>query len=135
LKGHLNCLIFAREKNCPWDNLTAKLAVENGHLDCFQYAVENGCPWEKEKCLKIAKKKKRTLIVSFIENFKEKTIKDQSADNLKISTTCEICLTNKKCVAYEPCGHFSSCHSCADQMKNCPHCRQKIFNLFEIFFL
>jgi hypothetical protein len=37
-------------------------------------------------------------------------------------------------VAYQPCGQLSSCWSCADRMKNCPHCRTEIFGLLKILF-
>ncbi len=43
-KGHLDCLRYAHENGCPWDEYTCRGAVENGRLDCLHYAYENGCP-------------------------------------------------------------------------------------------
>ena len=45
--GHLNCLIYAHENECPWEEETCTSASENGHLECLKYAHENGCPWDK----------------------------------------------------------------------------------------
>ena len=45
--GHLDCLKYAHENGCPWDEDTCTNAAENGHLDCLIYAHENGCPWDK----------------------------------------------------------------------------------------
>ena len=42
--GWLDCLKWAKEKGCPWDELTCACAAENGHLDCLNWAQENGCP-------------------------------------------------------------------------------------------
>jgi hypothetical protein len=130
--GHLECLKYLFENKCPWDEWTFYEAVKNGQLGCLEFLLEKKCPWNQKKCLEIAIEKQNQSIITFIKNLFK--IKDQVTDNLKISTTCEICLTNKKCIAYEPCGHISSCHSCADQMKNCPHCREEILNRFVIIF-
>jgi|688.fasta_scaffold41578_2 hypothetical protein len=130
--GHLECLKYLHENGCPWDERTCSNAVMNGNLECLKYAVINECSWDKEKCLKLAIERNQEQSINFIQNFN--TIKDQVADNLLISSTCDICLINKKCVAYQPCGHVSSCWSCAVEMKNCPHCHKEISDLFNIFF-
>ena len=44
------CLKYAHEKGCPWDEVTCSNAAKNGHLKCLKYAHENGCPWDKETC-------------------------------------------------------------------------------------
>ena len=46
--GHLECLKYAHENGCPWDEVTCSEAAENGHLECLKYAHENGCPWDEE---------------------------------------------------------------------------------------
>jgi hypothetical protein len=130
--GHLDCLEFLYEKNCPWDEETCARAAENGHLKCLQFAHENGCPWDKNECLKLAIKNNKNSIINFIENLNEK--KDEVADGSLISSTCNICLQNKKCVFYQPCGHVSSCWACSSKMKNCPDCRTKIYGFFKVFF-
>ena len=48
--GHLDCLKYAHENGCPWDEWTCIYAAMNGHLDCLKYAHENGCPWTKDAC-------------------------------------------------------------------------------------
>jgi len=42
--GNLNCLKYAHENGCPWNENTCCSAAENGHLECLKYAHENGCP-------------------------------------------------------------------------------------------
>jgi hypothetical protein len=37
--GHLNCLKYAHENGCTWN--------EYGHLDCFKYTHENDCTWDE----------------------------------------------------------------------------------------
>jgi E3 ubiquitin-protein ligase XIAP len=68
------------------------------------------------------------------KDYFEKNEKNEIADGSIISSTCGICLVNKKCFAYQPCGHLSSCASCAFQMKKCPHCRRKISSFLKIYF-
>ena len=43
LNGHLDCLKYAHENGCEWDEDTCSEAALNGHLDCLKYAHENGC--------------------------------------------------------------------------------------------
>jgi hypothetical protein len=43
-RGHLDCLRYAHENSCPWDKNTCMWAAQHGHLDCLRYAIENGCP-------------------------------------------------------------------------------------------
>jgi hypothetical protein len=42
--GHLECLKYAHEHGCPWNENTCLNAAENGHLECLKYAREHGCP-------------------------------------------------------------------------------------------
>src|SRR5680860_920011 len=49
--GHLECLKYAHENGCSWDEITCKSAAENGHLECLKYAHENGCSWDEITCL------------------------------------------------------------------------------------
>ena len=53
--GHLDCLKYAHENGCPWDENTCAKAAINGHLDCLKYAHENGCPWDENTCSNAAK--------------------------------------------------------------------------------
>ena len=45
--GHLECLKYAHENGCPWDEETCSEAAYGGHLECLKYAHEKGCPWEQ----------------------------------------------------------------------------------------
>ena len=48
--GHLDVLKWARENDCPWDELTCMYAAKHGHLGTLRWARENGCPWDKRTC-------------------------------------------------------------------------------------
>jgi len=50
LNGHLDCLAYAHDRDCPWDEMTCANAAKNGHLDCLVYAHEHGCPWDERTC-------------------------------------------------------------------------------------
>jgi hypothetical protein len=127
--NHLECLKNLHKNGHSWDEKTCSLAAKNGQLECLKYAHENGCPWNKEECLKLTKE---TSIKNYIKNLLKNEKKDQFFD--EISLTCNNCSINKKCTVYKPCGHLSSCWSCAVEMKNCPHCHKEISDLFNIFF-
>ena len=51
----MECLKYARENGCPWDEVTCIAAAVNGHLDCLRYARKNGCPWDEKTCEGAAK--------------------------------------------------------------------------------
>ena len=36
------------------DNRTCNEAIDNDHLNCLIYAHENGCPWDEDTCLEAA---------------------------------------------------------------------------------
>ena len=42
--GELDCLRYAHEHGCPWDEETCIDAAMLGEQDCLRYALENGCP-------------------------------------------------------------------------------------------
>jgi hypothetical protein len=44
--GHSDCLKYAHENGCPWGKQTVRCAMLNGKLDCLKYAHKNGCPLE-----------------------------------------------------------------------------------------
>jgi len=48
--GQLECLKYAHENGCPWDERTCNFAARYGQLDCLKYAHENGCPWDRWTC-------------------------------------------------------------------------------------
>ena len=49
--GHLDCLQYAHENGCEWDEWTCTYAAKNGHLDCLVYAHDNGCRWDEWACI------------------------------------------------------------------------------------
>ena len=46
----VECLKYAHENGCPWNEETCYYAAQNGHLECLKYAHENGCPWDDWTC-------------------------------------------------------------------------------------
>jgi len=44
----LECLVYAHENGCPWDEKTTLYAAAWDHLECLKYAHEKGCPWDEE---------------------------------------------------------------------------------------
>ena len=40
--------------------------------------------------------------------------------------SCKICYANLINLVFQPCGHALSCNICAEQLKNCPICRETI---------
>ena len=45
-----NCLKYAHENECEWNEYTCENAAEYGHLECLKYAHENGCEWNEYTC-------------------------------------------------------------------------------------
>jgi len=45
MQGKLECLIYAHENGCPWDEQVCSTAACSGHLHCLKYLHEQGCPW------------------------------------------------------------------------------------------
>ena len=49
-KGDLVRLkIFCENEKFLFKGL-CNLAAKNGHLECLKYAHENGCPWDEDTC-------------------------------------------------------------------------------------
>ena len=59
------------------------------------------------------------------------TPKDTIAE--KTEDECIVCRENKRCLAFQPCGHVPSCHRCFEQLTKCPMCRQVVENTVHIF--
>jgi hypothetical protein len=43
--GALDCLAYAHEHGCPWDEELYFAALHKHRLACIKYAHEHGCPW------------------------------------------------------------------------------------------
>ena len=48
LEGNLELLEFLRERKDVLGMKTCSWAAHNGHLECLKYAHENGCPWDED---------------------------------------------------------------------------------------
>lgn len=48
---HLDCLRYAHEHGCTWDETTCNYAAHMGCVPCLQYAHEHGCPWSEATCI------------------------------------------------------------------------------------
>lgn len=48
--GHLDCLRYAHENGCPWDDKACTCAALRGRLECLRYAHQNGCAWTTYTC-------------------------------------------------------------------------------------
>jgi hypothetical protein len=66
--GNLECLKYAHENGCPWDEYTCNYAVESEHLECLKYAYENGCPCDKEKIYILAKENNHLDCLEYIND-------------------------------------------------------------------
>lgn len=42
--GHVDCLVYARNRQHVWDTTTCALAARYGHVDVLRFLSENGCP-------------------------------------------------------------------------------------------
>jgi len=47
---------------------------------------------------------------------------------------CKVCWTEKSRVMFEPCGHLSTCETCAGQLENCCMCRASITSRRKVFY-
>lgn len=43
-----------------------------------------------------------------------------------LSSTCEMCHTNKPNMVFSPCNHASACDTCGSTIEACPACKQSI---------
>ena len=122
----------ARKKGCPWDTTVTLAAAKVGNIETFRYAVENGCPFNYNECKTFVEKSVAFEILEMMVKIKPAVVQETKDE---IDLTCTICLINKRSIAYVPCGHVSSCHSCAYRLNTCPHCRTPITKSLKLFFV
>lgn len=54
--GHLNCVKFLREeKGIELSDMAINYAAGVGSLECMKYALESGCIWNERTCKYAAK--------------------------------------------------------------------------------
>jgi len=58
---------------------------------------------------------------------------DEDNENNNDEMKCVICLENNKCYIFMPCKHVCCCEGCAQNLKQCPICRNNIESSFKIF--
>ena len=66
--NHLDCLKYAHINGCKWNFWVCFLATDYNHLDCLKYAYENNCPINKEKFIKLARKKNNLDCLNYLLN-------------------------------------------------------------------
>ena len=59
----LNCLKYAYENGCYWDEMTCSEAVKYDSLNCLKYAHENNCPWDERTCAEAARSGRMNYLV------------------------------------------------------------------------
>ena len=59
--GHLDVLRWAREHDCPWDDMTCENAARGGQLAVLRWARALGCPWSKRNCVYFSQDEPETL--------------------------------------------------------------------------
>jgi hypothetical protein len=75
------------------------------------------------------------IIEESINNENKKSVNNDEVNN----TTCVICLSEKRELAFIPCGHMVTCNNCSqhlmksDSKKICPICRKPIKSLLKIY--
>lgn len=59
------------------------------------------------------------------------TLEKESSINTTI--TCKVCLENKADTLFLLCRHFATCRICANQLKDCPICRENIMGTVDVY--
>jgi len=54
-------------------------------------------------------------------------------EKYKNEKLCIVCMAERKCIVYQPCGHFSTCFACSKQLEKCPICMQTICDKFRVY--
>ncbi|XP_062603228.1 uncharacterized protein LOC134265001 isoform X2 [Saccostrea cucullata] len=56
-------------------------------------------------------------------------------ENLRLleEKQCKICMDQEMNVMMEPCGHMCACHQCANQLRKCPICNQRVRKLHRVY--
>ena len=48
---------------------------------------------------------------------------EKENEELRELYTCKICLDEKVCITFVPCGHLVTCQTCSPKLRKCPLCR------------
>ena len=54
-QGSYDCLKWAHENGCPWDETAAYGAAMDGRAKTLAYCVEEGCPHDVDECISRAR--------------------------------------------------------------------------------
>lgn len=66
------------------------------------------------------------------EELKNQLMKEKEAI-IGNAITCKVCLENNADTLFLTCRHFATCQICANQLKDCPICRQNILGTIDVF--
>ena len=111
-KGHLKCLIWAREQRCPWDARTCADAAMNGRLETLIWARDHGCPWDTRTCTDATRNEHKDILKWIHKNgspcdcMKEKKVYEMWNEWVK-GEECNICLEklDETTVKFYKCRH------------------------------
>ena len=62
----VDCAKMLEEQGSPRDTSVCEQAAERGHLDCLIWARDHKCPWQPSRCKKLAQDKDHYHIVKWI---------------------------------------------------------------------
>ena len=51
----LDTMKYLYAQKCPWDKRVVNTAIAMGHVDCLRFALQHQCPYDKEEAIKEAK--------------------------------------------------------------------------------
>ena len=98
--ANLPVLKYLHEQGCPWDKQTIFDAIEFGHLDCLKYAFNNNCPRPtSDKCVNHAAYHGQIDMLKYFHSlgFKFRSQALVRAVNLVNSLACVKYLVNMGC--------------------------------------
>jgi baculoviral IAP repeat-containing protein 7/8 len=59
---------------------------------------------------------------------------EMSSNNIIDSMMCKVCYKEGMTTVFIPCRHVYSCAKCAEQIDNCPICREDVFFFIKLYF-
>jgi baculoviral IAP repeat-containing protein 7/8 len=62
------------------------------------------------------------------------SITKMSSNNTINSIICQVCHKEGMTTVFLPCRHVYSCAKCAEQIDNCPICREDVFFFIKLYF-
>ena len=108
------------------DNLTVKKIKEILHFNRAEYTY-------RDKRKELVKKLKRLRGLEKRVGVDQSLKTSRSNNNFEDRDLCKVCLDSTiDCVLLD-CGHMCSCLECAEQMTECPICRNTVVQVTRVF--